>query len=112
MQDSAESTVRDLERVRYVTKHYEQLQGLRYVPIGLVMLAVYAFPISMSEGSFLFTFLQALPKVAQTVLPSAFLYLGFLILAVAVVLSLLIGEHYRKRFGNVERSPYDSAVGY
>lgn len=62
MQGSAEGTARDLERVRYATKHYEQLQGLRYVPVGLVMLAVQAFVISLSEDSFLFTFCRTFPK--------------------------------------------------
>jgi hypothetical protein len=74
---------RDLDRIRFVTRHFNDLQGLRYwVPLGLVMLSwgVFASPFA------------ARPPVAALCL-------------MAVLLMLGARRRYRTVFGEVESQP-------
>ncbi|HEX6900925.1 MAG TPA: hypothetical protein VF789_14470 [Thermoanaerobaculia bacterium] len=81
----AEMTTRDLDRIRFVTRHFHDLQGLRYwVPIGLLTLSV--------GGT---TYFANRPYL---ILRSAFFLAAFL---------LFFGArwYYRRSFGEVERQP-------
>src|SRR5262245_29699940 len=70
---------RDLERIRFITRHFNDLQGLRYaVPLGLILLTWEEPPLLRAGG-----------------------VLG------AVLLSLGAGRYYRSIFGAVERQPLD-----
>lgn len=97
--------MQDLERVRYVTTRYEQMQGLRRVPFGLMLLAVAGFqwivlaliPVGGIEDRYL--------RLATSLLVNAVFVFFFLLMVVAVVLYYVIGEHYERRFGRVERRP-------
>jgi hypothetical protein len=74
---------RDLDRIRFVTKNFGNLQGLRYlVPLGLVML-------SWAGASHVTSWPQALLRAA--------LFLGAFFLMAAA------GRYYRSTFGEVER---------
>lgn len=78
-------TTRDLERIRFVTRHFHNLQGLRYwVPLGLLTLSV--------GGT---TYFENRPFV---ILRAA--------MAVGAVL-LFFGArlYYRRAYGEVERQP-------
>lgn len=76
---------RDLDRIRFVTLHFNDLQGLRYwVPLGLITLSV--------GGT---TYFSSRPWV----LLRAGLFLG------AVLLSFGARRYYRRSFGEVERLP-------
>jgi hypothetical protein len=69
----------DLERIRFITRHFNDLQGLRYaVPLGLVLLAWTGSPLLRGAGC-----------------------------AGALLLALWAGRHYRSAFGAVERQPLD-----
>lgn len=73
---------RDLERIRFVTRYFNDLQGLRYgVPLGLITLA-WEGPAPLRTGLFLAAFL------------------------------LMIGakRYYRNTVGEVERPPIDPAT--
>ncbi|HKI03399.1 MAG TPA: hypothetical protein VKK31_15575 [Thermoanaerobaculia bacterium] len=73
---------RELERIRFVTRHFNDLQGLRYeVPLGLI----------------------ALGLGGATLLRAA-LFLG------AFLLLLGARRHYRNSFGEVEEGPAGSAA--
>ncbi len=78
-------TARDLDRIRFVTRHFNDLQGLRYwVPIGLLTLSV--------GGT---TYFANRP---------------FLILRAAFFLAALLlffgaRWYYRRTFGEVDRQP-------
>lgn len=88
---SAREEIRDLERVRYVTENYEQLQGLRNVPLGLMLLfsgALTLFPSSLSSFG---------PVVSE-----AFFYLLFIVLIATVLLYFVIGNYYERKFGWVQ----------
>lgn len=90
---SAKEEIRDLERVRYVTENYEQLQGLRNVPLGFVVLALGVFMLSSAS-------LPPFSPVASDV----FFYGSFALLAVAFLLYFVIGNYYERRFGWVHTS--------
>jgi hypothetical protein len=78
-------TTRDLDRIRFVTRHFNDLQGLRYwVPIGLLTLSV--------GGT---TYFENRPYVILR----AALFLG------AVLLLLGARRYYRRAYGEVERQP-------
>jgi hypothetical protein len=78
-------THRDVERIRFVTRHFNELQGLREgVPMGLLLL---------SQG--LTMFFPRWPLML----------LQFAIIAGAAVLILGSGPYYRRTFGEVERRP-------
>ena len=85
---SVREEVRDLERVRYVTENYEQLQGLRNIPLGLILLALGAFMLSSAR-------LPPFSPVASDV----FFYGSFALLIVAISLYFVIGNYYERRFG-------------
>jgi len=71
----------DLRRIRYVTEHYEQLQGLRLLPLSV---------------PFLLSSLVRLARPTSAVLPGA----GWTLLLVsAFALSALIGRYYARHFG-------------
>ena len=81
---------RDLDRIRFVTRHFNDLQGLRYwVPLGLITLSV--------GGATYF-------DNQRFVLLRAALFVG------AFLLMLLARRYYRNTFGEVERPPVLPAV--
>lgn len=76
---------RDLDRVRFVTRHFNDLQGLRYwVPLGMITLS--------AGGTTYF-------DNPRFVLLRAALFLG------AFLLMLIAKRYYRNTFGEVERPP-------
>ena len=76
---------RDLDRIRFVTRHFNDLQGLRYcVPLGLITLSM--------GGT---TYFSNRPWVILR----ACLFLG------AVLLAFGARRYYRRSFGEVERLP-------
>lgn len=78
---------RDLDRIRFVTQHFNDLQGLRYeVPLGLI---------TLGAGG-----LVHFAGRPLALLP-AFLFLP------AFVLLLWARRHYRKAYGEVEPQPSD-----
>ena len=84
-----------LQRIQFVTTYYDWLQGLRFVPLGLVLLGFAAW--------------MALPRAQEvgTHEPMAMAMLwmmGGLLLATA--LYPLVGVYYRRRFGVVRRSTH------
>lgn len=73
--------IRHLERIRFITQHFHDLQGLRVgVPVGLITLALVA---------------PALPRIA---------------LCVAALLLLLGARRYYRGFGHVEPQPAGPAA--
>jgi hypothetical protein len=83
-------TVRRLDHVRFVTRHYNDLQGLRYlVPLGLIALS--------AGGTRYFASWRPL-------LEAAFILGAFLLMFRA-------GSYYRRTFGEVEPQPsYDEEL--
>jgi len=78
-----------LDRIRFVTRHFNELQGLRYwVPLGLLTLSV--------GGT---TYFENPPLV----LLRALLFLG------AVLLAFGASRHYRNTFGHIERQAFRPA---
>lgn len=70
---------RDLERIRFITRHFNDLQGLRYgVPLGLILLAWEGPPLLRAAG-----------------------------FAGALLLALGARRYYRSTFGAVEGEPAD-----
>lgn len=82
-------TTRDVERIRFVTRHFNDLQGLRFeVPVGLFLMGY--------GGMHLF------PGGPLTLLFFAVLLIGFVI---TWKVSPRGGSYYKKRFGEVEQLP-------
>lgn len=80
----------NLDRIRFVTRHFNDLQGLRsLVPLGLITLSV--------GGT---TYFSSWPFL---LLRAAFLLGG-------IFLMFRAGSYYRKTFGEVEPQPVDPAV--
>ena len=77
----------DLARIRYVADHYDNLQGLRIVPLGI------PFLLSAAYRAGWFDWVALSDKVAR--------YVFFGELAVAVAVSYVIRAAYRRRFGMV-----------
>lgn len=78
-------TTRDLDRIRFVTRHFNNLQGLRYwVPLGLLTLSV--------GGTTYFTNRPFLILRAAFFLTALLLFFG-------------ARWYYRRTFGEVERQP-------
>ncbi|MGB3635453.1 MAG: hypothetical protein WA982_15530 [Rubrobacteraceae bacterium] len=87
---SVSEEVRGLERVRYVTENYEQLQGLKNAPVGLMVLfsgALMLFPSSLRSFSSLI---------------GGNLYLLYVVLIAMVLLYFAMGSYYERRFGWVQ----------
>jgi hypothetical protein len=78
-----------LQRLRYVTERYEQLQGLRLVPLGIPFL----FSAAWRGGQ-----LAWAPGTSGV---GAHIWFVSLITA-AIGLSLMARSYYRRRFGNVQ----------
>jgi len=78
-------TTRDVERIRFVTQHFNELQGLRtLVPLGLIVLGLGAT-----------SFFRSWPLVL----------LQIVLTVVAAALIFRLGPYYRRTFGEVERRP-------
>ena len=76
---------RDLDRIRFVTRHFNDLQGLRYwVPLGLITLSAGGTPYFDNR---------------RFVILRAALFVG------AFLLMLIARRYYRNTFGEVERPP-------
>ena len=75
------------DRIQFVTRHFNDLQGLRYlVPLGLITLSV--------GGT---TYFSSWPMLLRGVF-----------LLTALVLMFRAGAYYRSRFGEVESQPDDA----
>lgn len=79
----------NLERVRYIASNYHHLQGLKQVPVGILLLLV---AVSNSVVRSWYTMWKPIPDL-------------FVWLLVFVAYAL-ISVYYRKSFGQVERSPW------
>jgi hypothetical protein len=83
-------SVQRLDRIQFVTRHFNELQGLRYgVPLGLLTLSV--------GGTTYFA-------------NRSFLLLRALFLLGGLFLMLYAGRYYRRAFGVVERQPVRPAI--
>lgn len=82
----------DLDRVRYVTEHYDQLQGLRLIPLSV---------------SFLVSALWRLSTPTSAV-TSRMWFLGLFTTALAA--SYPIRAYYRRHFGDVRTPPHRSGA--
>jgi hypothetical protein len=81
---------RELDRIRFVTRHFNDLQGLRYwVPLGLITLSL--------GGA---TYFQR----------GAFVLLRLGLFAAAVLLSFGASRYYRHAFGEVEPLPLEPGL--
>ncbi len=78
-----------LERLRYVTRRYPHLQGLRLVPLGIPFLISAAW----RDGQ-----LRWVPGIEQSE-PSLWFAALF---GVALMAGTLLGSYYRRRYGTVE----------
>jgi hypothetical protein len=76
----------DVARIRYITEQYQNLQGLRLLPVGGACLA---FGVAQTTG------------VLERTNQSAFL-VGAAVSVAALGCSLMIGAWYERRFGCVE----------
>lgn len=74
----------DLERVRFVTENYKNLQGLKMLPTGLMLLVLAAF-----------YWLHSL----------WFAFLGVALMLGALWVQPVIGRYYERKFGHVEPRP-------
>ena len=86
--------MRSLERVRYVTKNYRILQGLRQVPIGIFLLMVAVFK------SGFWPWYEGGQAVSFSLAMSLFLPLVLTVGAYA-----LISIYYKRNFGQVRHYP-------
>jgi len=86
----------DVSRVRYVTRRYPQLQGLRLLPVGIVFLL---------SGSWRAGWLPI--AAASHASAPVWFFSG---LAIAVGLSFLIRAWYTKRYGLVSQGMLQSGV--
>lgn len=79
----------NLQRIRYVTSHYQEIQGLRIVPLGawLILLAIAEANRSV---------LPPAPQVAMVIMVF-YLLAGFFVL----LFYRIIGAFYERRFGSV-----------
>lgn len=80
----------DLQRIQYVTSHYQEIQGLRIIPFGIWLILV-----ALGQASGFVPTTE--PKLDAAIL---FTYLlgGFLVLA----LYGLIGTFYERTYGSVQ----------
>jgi len=91
---------RDLDRIRFVTRHFKELQGLALTfPLGLVVLAT--------------RLMHALSRAGFDREASAVAVVG---VALAVVISFAASRFYRRRFGHIEprrerRTLVESVIG-
>jgi hypothetical protein len=84
-----EGAVTDLAKLRFVTEHYAQLQGLRLLPVGLVFLGLAAWQSSQ---------FQWMPAYDSD--RGSRWFVGALVLA--VIGAYVIGAFYRRQFGSVQ----------
>jgi hypothetical protein len=87
----------DMQTLRYVTGHYERLQGLRLVPLGVVFLISAAWRVR---------WLAWWPHTAGEGAAQWFVAL----MAVAIVASFPIRSWYRRRFGIVRPRPFQAGA--
>lgn len=89
--------MRDLERIRYVAANYGRLQGLRKVPLGLVILSLVA----------LLLVALAWPVEEDLIVP-----VGYAVLVLAAILAVFLGAfllyfrisgYYERRYGLVRQ---------
>lgn len=79
-----------LRRIQLVTRYYDWLQGLRFLPLGLLLLGMAGWAMAQPGDS------ARPPRVGLAVLGAA-MGVGFLLYAV-------VGAYYRRRFGDVRPS--------
>ena len=89
--------MKDLSRMRYVTEHYAQMQGLRLVPLGVPFLA---------SGAWRAGWLRGLPAADG----HGAAYWFCMGLAVAVAMSFAVRAYYRRRFGLAQPLPGRNGV--
>jgi hypothetical protein len=83
-----------LDRIRYITEHYEQLQGLRLLPLSLPFVVA--------------AWWNVVPWTKPTVVSARTVELALAALAIAA--SFPIRAYYRRRFGRVPALPWRSGV--
>ena len=107
MQGSAEGTVRNLERVRYVTENYEVLKGLKRVPVGLMNIALGVLLWVLQVVDIPRAPEDTYGRWAVALVFNSLFYLLILLLIAALVLSFVFNDYYERRFGKVERRRFD-----
>lgn len=80
------SNMENLERIRLITRHYDQLQGLRQAPFGLMFLVM-----AVWKGGWWPWFEKWQPLS------------GLAVVGLALVASWLVGQYYARTFGRVQR---------
>ena len=83
-----------LDRIRYITEHYEQLHGLRLLPLSVPFL--------------LAAWWDLVPLTKPTTVSARAAELTLLVIAIAV--SFPIRSYYQRRFGRVPALPWRSGV--
>jgi hypothetical protein len=92
--------VQDLERIRYVTRNYERLQGLKLLPIWMALLASTLF-----QEALRLIFPQGMDNPYRT-FAATFAYAFFLLLFIAAILLYIwFEDYYARKFGRVGRGP-------
>ena len=90
---SVKQEVRDLERVRYVTENYEDLQGLTRIPVGLIALVVHLFVV--------FTGFEVNTKFVADIVLTLALLVGVML----VIGFFRIRRYYENKYGRVKVIP-------
>jgi hypothetical protein len=83
-----------LDRIRYVTEHYADLQGLRLLPLSLPF--------------FVAAWWDVVPSMKPTAIAPMTVELA--LIALALALSFPIRRYYEQRFGTVPALPWRSGV--
>ena len=96
---SAREEIHNLERVRYVTENYEQLQGLKMVPVGILMLTISALTLLRVD-------LPGMSYKKETILFGVLLIIGGMLgIAVASLAAWVIGGRYERMYGKARQLP-------
>ncbi len=96
---SVREEVRDLERVRYVTQNYERLQGLKVLPVGVLMLLISALTLLQVDLP------GMTPEEEGTLFGVLLLFGGLFGILVAMLIGWVIGDFYERRYGKAQRLP-------
>lgn len=102
---STKEEIRDLERVRYVTENYERLQGLKMMPVGVLMLALAVFALLRIDW-------PGMTSEEEGALFGVLLIFGGIFGCLAASLaSWVISGRYEQRYGKARRSPISRWAG-
>jgi hypothetical protein len=93
----------DLRRIHYIAEHYEQLQGLRLLPLSV--------PFLLSSLSRMAPPSRSAPATLTPLATTSFSGAGWTLLIVsALVSSALIGRYYSRHFGRAHPLRWRSAL--